>query len=183
MKVAGTNSIHKLIRLATLVFLLFISLVQLRAEGDSTSNEYNVKAMFVINFMKYVEWPSGNNSGVFKIGVAGESEIYDALQSMAANRNESRKIIIERAKPDVVGDFQILVISKNERSKADEWNKKYHGKGVLIISEEFKDSNSAAINLKNVDNKIRFEINNSKAKSGGVKISSRLANLAISVQP
>ena len=57
------------------------------------------------------------------------------------------------------------------------------GKGVLIISEDCKNNNNATINLVNINNKIRFEINNNQAKLGGIKISSKLAEMAISVQP
>jgi hypothetical protein len=171
----------KLIRFLTLVFLLFITSVNSFAEGEA--NEYNIKAMFVLNFMKYVEWPETGKEDVFKIGIAGESELYDALRLMTTNQNESSKIKIEKAKPDFVENFQILIISRNESKKIEEWSKKYQGKGVLIISEECKTANNAAINLLNVDNKIRFEINHTQARLGGVKISSKLSNLAVTVQP
>jgi len=181
MKGQGRTILLNAIGLINLVLLLFISPVNSKAQA--IANEYNVKAMFVLNFMKYVEWPPNSNEGVFKIGIIGESEIYDALQAMIANRNENTKIKIEKVKPDVIDNYQIIVITKTERARGEELSKKYQGKGVLIITEEFKDSNYAAINLKTIDNKIRFEINNAQAKLGGIKISSRLVNLAISVQP
>ena len=67
--------------------------------------------------------------------------------------------------------------------RMEQWEKKYLGKGVLIISEECKSSNCGAINLVNIDNKIRFEININQARSEGIKISSRLSDLAVTVHP
>jgi hypothetical protein len=171
----------KLTRPAILLLTIFSLSVNSFAEGEA--NEYNIKAMFVLNFMKYVEWPSNAKEEVFKIGVAGESELFNALQLMSTNRNENVKVIIEKADPDVTENYQILIVSKKENKKLEEWSKRYQGKGVLIISEECESANNSAINLKNIDNKIRFEVNHSQAKLGGVKISSRLSNLALSVQP
>jgi len=145
-----------------------------------SGNENNIKAMFILNFMKYIEWPS--NHGVFKIGVAGDSDLYDALSMMTANRQESKKIKIERVTTESMGSYQIILLAPDECRYIDEWTKKYRDRGVLIISDDCK-SNDAAINLLKINNKIRFEINLSSAKQGGVKISSRLADLAVTVFP
>ena len=163
------------------VFLLFIASPNSFAEGEG--NEYNVKAMFVLNFMKYVEWPEQDISQDFVIGVAGDSEIVEALQKLTVNRKENRKIIIEKVNPLVEGNYRILIITRHEKNRIEEWSKKYQGKQILIISDECRNTNFSAINLINIQNKIRFEINNSQARLGGIKISSRLAELAVSVQP
>jgi hypothetical protein len=150
-----------------------------RAQG---SNEYNVKAMFVLNFIKYIEWPADPSPG-FKIGVAGESGIYDALLNMTKNRQESKKIIVEKVEENSTDNYNIIIIPREDKKKSDEWVKKYYGKGVLIITDELKRSDLGAINLVTVDNKIRFEIYNSQARLMGIKISSRLSDLAITVYP
>ncbi|MEO8210587.1 MAG: YfiR family protein [bacterium] len=181
MKERFNKIFSKKVRLISLVILLFIGPV--RSFGGGDSNEYSVKAMFVLNFMKYVEWPSKNKSDVFRIGIAGESDLFNELETMTKNRSEFVKIKIERVSLNVIENIQILIVPKNEKNNIEAWTKKYQGKEVLIISEECKDVNNSAINLKNINNKIRFEINNTQAKLGGVKISSRLSNLAISVQP
>ena len=147
---------------------------------SQSGNESNIKAMFILNFMKYIEWPS--NHGVFKIGVAGDSDLFESLSSMTANRQESKKIKIERVTSQSMGSYQIILLAPEECRYIDEWTKKYQGRGVLIISDDCK-SSEAAINLLKINNKIRFEINLSSAKQGGVKISSRLADLAVTVFP
>ena len=162
--------------------VLFI-VVSAQSFAASESNEYNIKAMFVLNFMKYVEWPSESISDTFKIGVVGESNIYQALQSLVANRKENAKIQIYKVNTDVNQEYQILIITRSENNRIESLSKVCQGKGVLIISEDCKNNNNATINLVNINNKIRFEINNNQAKLGGIKISSKLAEMAISVQP
>ena len=164
------------------LMVLFI-VVSAHSFAESENNEYNLKAMFVLNFMKYVEWPPESISDKFKIGVVGESNIYQALQSLVANRKENSKIQICKADTDLNEEYQILIITRSENNKIESLSKKYHGKGVLIISEDCKNNNNASINLVNINNKIRFEINIKQAKLGGIKISSKLSEMAISVQP
>lgn len=163
-----------------LLVILAIASVYSFAEGGS--NEYNIKAMFILNFMKYVEWPAETYNNEFTIGVVGESEIFDALVKMAGNRKESKKINVEKVNADSLGNYQIVIIPKSENKKLEEWVRKFQYKGVLIISDECKNA-GAAINLLNINNKIRFEINNTQARLGGIKISSRLAELAVKVHP
>lgn len=164
------------------LMVLFI-VVSAQSFAESENNEYNIKAMFVLNFMKYVEWPQEPNSDTFKIGVVGESNIYQALLLLVANRKENSKIKIYKVNTDLNEEYQILIIARNENNRIESLSKKYQGKGTLIISEDCKNNNNASINLVNINNKIRFEINNIQAKLGGIKISSKLSEMAISVQP
>jgi hypothetical protein len=144
------------------------------------SNEYNVKAMFILNFMKYVEWPSESAGQVFRIGVAGESEIYPALMHMASNRPaEGKRVEIKKVTLDDAPGCQIIFVPREEVKSLAEWISRYNGKGVLIVTEDAgQKSAQAAINLVTVDNKIRFDINSKTARACGVRISSRLINLA-----
>jgi hypothetical protein len=165
------------------LLMFFFLLMAVNSFSENEGNEYSIKAMFVLNFMKYVEWPAQNENEKFVIGVAGESEIYDALVLMTTNRQENKKIKIEKITSEFNEGCQILIITRNESKKVSEWVKKYQGKGILIISEDSKNLNATAINLITIKNKIRFEINYVQARRDGVKISSRLADMAVSVQP
>ena len=149
----------------------------------SDGNEYPIKAMFLLNFIKYVEWPIENSKPVIKIGIVGESEMFDALSTLAAQRSsDGQKVEIKKLDEKNAGSFQIIFISNSENKNADEIIKRLSGKGILIISEDDKcKSRLAGINLFNQDNKIRFEINLAPVKNNGMKISSKLIELATAV--
>ncbi len=143
-------------------------------------NEYEVKAMFVFNFIKYVEWPETNTNAEFIIGVIGESEITEPLERIAFQKKAgNKKIIVRKLTADDDTYCNIIIVSHSRSGKLEQVEKKYTNRGCLIISDE--SPRSAAINLINRDNKIRFEINQSMIKSGGVKIASQLLSLAIAV--
>ena len=165
-----------------LVGILLVSSC-VRAGSFTDGNEYSIKAMFLLNFIKYVEWPVESSSRTFKIGVVGDSEIYEALTSLAMQRSsEGQKVEIRRVDEKNAAAFQMIFISNSENNKMDELIKQRSAKGVLIVSEDDKGKNKpAGINLFNQDNKIRFEINLSSVKNNGMKVSSKLIDLATTV--
>jgi len=165
--------------LRTKILMLVAVFVFGSFSAGTEGNEYEVKAMFVFNFTKYVEWPE-SKSDFFTIGVIGESEITEPLERIATQKKVGDKKIVIRTFSAETEDYcNIIIVSKSRLNKLDQIEKRYAGKGVLIISDE--SSRSAAINLVTRDNKVRFEINQSLAKGGGVKISSQLLSLAVEV--
>lgn len=163
-----------------MLVMLLAAFVLGAASPAPEGNEYQIKAMFVFNFTKYVEWPDDSPADVFTIGLIGESEIMGPLERIAAQKKVGdKKIIIKKLTLEDNEYCNIVIVSRSRTNKLDFIEKKYQGKGVLVISDE--SPRSAAINLVTRDNKIRFEINQSLAKGGGVKISSQLLSLAVSI--
>ncbi len=175
------NKISQTLRKMLLCIFLVSSCV--RAGGSSEGNEYSIKAMFLLNFIKYVEWPIENTKQTFQIGVVGESEIYDALIMLTAKRSsEGQKVEIKRFDEKNANSYQMIFISNENHKSVVEIIKKLTAKGILIISENDKcKTRQAGINLFNQDNKIRFEINLANIKSNGMKVSSKLLELSTEV--
>lgn len=175
------SSLYKRSMMQPKIFLLLAALVLGAFKPGPEGNEYQVKAMFVFNFTKYIEWPDEvKNNEVFTIGVLGESDILEPLEKIAAQKIiNDKKIDVRSIGLDDENYYNIIIVARSRTGKLDAIEKKYAGKGVLIISDE--SARSAAINLVTRDNKIRFEVNQIQAKNGGVKISSQLLALAISV--
>jgi hypothetical protein len=174
------NTCSGVARKIALVALFVLCLTGRTAQSEG--NEYSIKAMFVLNFIKYIEWPGENNSIYFRIGVIGKSGIFDALKSMTNNRNETKQIKIEEINEQSKEPYKIIFISNSENYRIEEILKKYKNKGVLLISDGAHKKNSAAINLVNINDKIRFEINTNAAQDEGIKISSKLIDLAYTVK-
>ncbi|CAN5502559.1 hypothetical protein BH11BAC1_BH11BAC1_01070 [soil metagenome] len=171
---------HKRSLIRVKIFLLLAAFVCNSFSPGTEGNEYQIKAMFIFNFTKYVEWPEKKEASAFTIGVIGESEIIEPLERIAAQKKVGdKKIVVKRLSPDDEDYCNIVIISKSRLNKLELVEKKYAGKGVLIISDE--SPRPAAINLVTNDNKVRFEITQSLAKVGGVKISSQLLALAVAV--
>lgn len=161
------------------VLLVFTCLF---GNGATDGNEYPIKAMFLLNFIKYVEWPSDKINQTITIGVIGDSEIFDALTALASKRSsEGQKVEIKKFDEKALATYQMIFISKSENKKIEEIIKKVSLKGILVISEDDKCKiRQAGINLFNQNDKIRFEINLPAVKNSGMKVSSKLIELSSS---
>lgn len=143
-------------------------------------NEYNLKAMFLVNFTKYFEWPNESNSSSFIIGVIGSNEIYSSLVELNLKSTaDGKTILIKKISSDMKDQCNILFIGESENKKMEEVILKYGGKGVLVVSENMIGKIMISdINLVKEENKIRFELNLVDIKKSGLKISSKLIELS-----
>lgn len=181
MNVGKLNIFKRMSRLFPLV-LVFISLSRISFSAEPT-NENDVKALFILNFIKYVNWPADIDKSTISIGISGESPVYYSLMKIILKRSENNNIKIAKINTETIDKYQIIFISEFDGGKIEKWMQKYSDKGVLFISENCKVNCVAAINLFTKNKKIKFGINNSGAHQGGVKISSKLMDLATTVEP
>ena len=162
------------------VLILLSFLTFQRAGAINEANEYSIKAMFLINFIKYIDWPHETPKTVFNIGIVGDSEIYDELIKISALKTtDSRNIIITKVSSSDLSEQDIIFISRSENKILDQVVKKFSCKGVLIISEDVRlQLNQSCINLKEVNHHFCFEINLSNCKDNGLPISNKFLALS-----
>jgi hypothetical protein len=171
--------------------LFLLSLLLLRvgslvdAQEDSQPSEYQIKAAFIFNFAKFVEWPAAafaKASSPIVVGVLGENPFQDALEKTIKNKtvDEHPVIIMQyRAAADAT-NCHILFISNSEKARLPQILKQLKGSSVLTVGEMpgFTET-GGIINFVLEGTKVRFQINNNAANSAGLKISSKLLKLSV----
>jgi len=154
-------------------------------EPNRISREYPLKALFLLNFGGYVDWPAealGPQHNEFVIGVLGSAPLEGALQEISAvKRIDGRKIVIRRfPTAKSITTCHILFIARNV--SLEEQQRAIHklaGHSVLIVGEqEGLARHGAAVNFIVEANKIRFEINPDAAREHHLRISAKLLSLA-----
>jgi YfiR/HmsC-like len=172
------------------IFLLGI-LLALRPTGAvaQVASEYDLKAAFLYNFTKFVEWPPtafAAQSSQLKVCILGENPFGKILDSVIEGEEvQGRRLTLLRVdvlhNPDLC---HILFVSRSERERIPAILAAVQGSPVLTVSETegFVDR-GGAINFKVLDGKVRFEINQSAAERAGLKMSSKLLRLATRVIP
>lgn len=160
--------------------------------GDSQPTEYQVKAAFVFNFAKFVEWPSADFPSAdtpIRIGVVCESgSVFETdLKSTTANKTiNGRRLVVNRVTtPQEMKGCHILFVCRSEKSEKQEKRRleelfqSLRGGSVLTIGESDAFIPAGGIiNFVTEDRKIRFEIKDAAARQAGLKISSKLLTLA-----
>ena len=149
--------------------------------GDSVAvlEERQVKAAFLFNFTKFVEWP-GPTEGPFLIGVAGDDEFAGILESVVRGRTaKGRELVVRRLlEGDDPSNCQVLYISGSKPRDAIEMLQRASG-AILTVGETPSFLRDGGMVRFRVDDRhIRFEIHQKNATTRGLKISSHLLTLA-----
>src|SRR6266851_4455635 len=162
------------------------------AGADSPdSSEYLIKAGFIYNFAKLVEWPTTafpQPDSPIVIGILGNDPFGTTLDRIVADKKISGRVIsVKRVKWSKdfkeLKDCNILFISSSEKEHIDSVVEAMKGLPILTIGDApgFA-KRGGIINFTLEDNKVRFEVNVEAAKHADLTISSRLLTLAKIVQ-
>lgn len=170
--------------LQRLLFLMaMFSLWGYPGRCQSREQEYDLKAAFVYNFTKYINWDPFSAEGNFVIGIIGTSLIYEPLQEIAKTRtvNERKIVIVRFDKPEDVTFCNILYIPKSTVFPLYSIITRLNRGTLTISEEEGYAQQGTAFNFVLVKDKLRFESNIKALNLAGLKASSQLLKLAIIV--
>jgi hypothetical protein len=166
--------------------LLIVSLVGSTRVAGQGSGEYSVKAAFLYNFAKFVDWPAdaGNGTGAIVIGILGDDPFGGTLDQVVAGKtvNGSRLAVTRLKFGQDLRRCHILFIGASEHKRLPQIFQSLNGAGVLTVSdmEQFHQQ-GGMIRFVIEQSKVRFEINVAAAEKAGLKVSSKLLALAKSV--
>lgn len=175
---------HRDLTRKIILFLLVASLTS-ASSNEATAqavNEYQVKAAFILNFAKFVEWPGDafGDGGVIVVGVVGDDPFGGALDRLNGTTANGRRLRIKRLRrDDNLRACQILFISNSEERHLGKIMESIRGTSVLTVGE-MPQFNRAGGMIRFViqNNKLRFEINAAAAGQTRLRISSKLLALS-----
>jgi YfiR/HmsC-like len=150
-------------------------------------NEYQLKAIYLFNFGKFVTWPAEATAGKndsFAVCVLGRDPFGTILDSTFAGETlENKRVLLRRIPhPQDARDCRILFISSTEDKHLKEILVALANGGVLTVSDmpNFV-RRGGMIQFTLEGEKIRFEINLASAKSARLVLSSELLKVAADV--
>lgn len=144
-----------------------------------------IKAVFIYNFTKYIEWPNSHEDGEFTIAILGKNEaLYKELNKMSQIKkvaNQSFSIVSYQSVGDIKSPHILYIPSESTNSLVKAVDK-LRGKSTLIVTEkEGMARKGSAINFVIVGNRQKFELNKSNVENHNLKVASTLENLAVLV--
>jgi hypothetical protein len=148
-------------------------------------SEYQIKAVFLLNFTKFVGWPPASFESVtapFTICIVGEDPFGTEIdQIVEGEMVDGHRVAIERVRKPVPRSCKVLFISKSEKDVPALLASL--GPGVLTVSE--RDSfitDGGMIDFIFEDRRIRFDINQGAVNKASLMMSARLLNVARNVK-
>ena len=145
--------------------------------------EHEVKAAFIHNFTKFIDWPSEafeTKDSPFRIGILGKGFIDKSLIDLTGKKTQKRLLEVSRVKnPNEFSQFHVIFVNSSENGRLKSILQTFKGAGILTIGDMpgFAER-CGVINFYLKSGKVRFEINVEASHQEKLKISSKLLRLA-----
>ena len=164
----------------TRVCLALLACVHALTWASAPPSEYQVKAVFLFNFARFVTWPVTSfpaSDAPFVIGVLGPDPFGAQLDNVVRGEAVSTHPFIVKRFGDIsdVTDCNILFIGRTDPKRLEEILSALKGRSILTVSDaDSSQPRGLMIGLFTDNNRIRMRIDVAAAKEGNLTISSNL---------
>ena len=184
--------------------MMYAAYAKSQMQSSRTYQAQKVKAAFLYNFVRFVEWPKdkmAENDSSIVIGVIGKGSFADALEPMKGKKVKGKQIVIEHYKGveellragvtdqkklekklEPIRNCHLLFICSSEKKQVSKILSITKNHSILTVAD-MKDflNKGGMICFVTENNKIRFSVNVKAAKKANLKIRSQLLRLAKTV--
>lgn len=151
---------------------------------QASFSQYDVEAVYLYNFAKFVRWPAATPQKALDICIAGRKEYTDTLTKTVAGETIGGRALAVRTvlKPEDVAGCDILFLGATDKARFDSLLAAAAGKPVLTVSDTpgFLER-GGMIQFEVIGNRVRFSVNLGPVTRSGLSLSSELLKVAVSV--
>ncbi|MBN1782400.1 YfiR family protein [bacterium] len=168
----------------TVVLLLNTVCLYGKNPAPNQPSEYEIKAAFIYNFAKFVEWPAFSKQvemDSLVIGILGHDPFGYILEKVIGGKTVGGKTLLIRrySRVDQVSDCHVVFISDSENQKLRSILNVLNSKNILTVSEMDQFAQHGGMIQMYMENKrIRFAVNIDAVENAELKLSSKILNLA-----
>lgn len=153
-----------------------------KVHAESLS-ENDVKAAYLFNFAKFVDWPDqafSSKSSPIVLCILGDDPFGDLLGDFESKKIKGRSLAVVRVRSkDQIKTCHILYVSDSEKRDLPDILARFGEKPCLSVSSiDHFASQGGMFGFVRKGNNIRFEANLEAIRNGNLTVSSRLLNLA-----
>ena len=162
----------------TFLTLMFALALVCRSQ---VSNINQAQSLYIYNFSRLIQWPSGNQTGDFVIGVIGNDALYNSLNTYVSNKKVGTQPIVIRKfdSPESLTRCHIVFVGNGKVTKFEEVISRLKGSNSLIITEKKGMINmGSAIDFFMDQDKLKFVINSENAQKYNLTVSKSLEDMA-----
>ena len=151
------------------------------------ATEYEVKAAYIYNFARFIEWPAAAFTGPsdpIRLCIFGKDPFGDIVDRTLRGKTVAQHpfVVIRIDEIEKTRDCHIVFVSRVESARLDAVLEAVHDRPVMtIVDEEGAVQRGAILNFALRDGRVRFAVNTDSAQRSGLSLSSQLIKLAIAV--
>jgi hypothetical protein len=180
----GTRLSRLLRAVVTVLALLSLCAAGATVSGAEEPSEYQIKAAFLLNFIRFVEWPEEafkSATDPLVVGILGKDPFDGALEQIVSNKTVNGRAVVIRRISDAgaARSCHVVFLAASETRRMSDVTSTVVSRGLLIVGESdgFAER-GGMINFIVQENHVRFQINPAAAARAGLKVSSKLLQLA-----
>ncbi len=167
----------EMLRLRTLRFVVLLLSAAVVLRAQDVSLEYQVKAAYLFNFVKFIEWPSGAASGPLTICLAGRNPFGDLLAQTLRDETVGGRPLASRVILTPEPGCHVVFIP--EGVAATPYLRAARDSPALTVGEASGFiAQGGIVNFILEDGSVRFQISPRAAENAELRISSHLLRLA-----
>lgn len=164
-----------------LISSLLLTLALLVASGGALAqvgSEHQLKAAFVVNFLKYVEWPESSRGAT--ICLFGRDTLGAQLASFEGRTVAGHEVVLRRVlTPEQMAGCQIVFVPEVEEARFAVVLRWLDGQPVLTVSDAEQFARlGGGIALVRGENRLQFDVNLINTQRAGLRPSSAMLRLA-----
>lgn len=171
--------------LASISTICWSSVTAAAADLPSQSLEHRVKAGFLYNFVRYVEWPKGtfgSSTNALVIGVLGEDPFGGMLDAAVAGKTvDNHPIRVERIQRVAqAGTCQYLFVSDSEKERLADILARLRDRSILTVSDvDGFLARGGQIQFVIDQNRVMFDVNLEAVRRAGLTVDANLLRVAL----
>ncbi len=167
---------------AVVLCAIFLLCFPVSGHVETTPGEYSLKAAFLYNFAKFVEWPDNtfNVKDEFCVATLGRGPLDRELAALAGRKIQGRNMAIRKIDfPEEAANCQILFISRSELPRLESILDSLRGAPVLTVADRDDFCRMGGMLSLVIENgKISFDVNIRETQVAKLKPNSQLLRLA-----
>lgn len=165
--------------MAITIIMVFVGLPKAFSQS---ANVYKVQSLFLYNFTKHVKWENTEGS-TFTVGIYGNSKAFSEIKANLGSKSVwGKKInVIVVTSPADLSKCHLAYMPKSNTKKILSFINASDLSNTLLVTEDDLMNNGAAISFVFEQSKMKFKISKTKIEQVGLKVSSSLLSIGISV--
>jgi hypothetical protein len=136
-----------------------------------------LKAIFILNFIRYSDHQAANGSSEFVVGVFKDSGIQKELVKICGNSYHGKQVVIREINNFSTPVHLLFVPESYQSTYLDHVRKHGDLSNTMVVSD--KNSEKTTINFEINDSRLCFRLNEPMLESNGIKIASSIKSLAV----
>jgi hypothetical protein len=168
-----------------MLVLVCLGALPIALRGQTATSD-EVKAAFLFNFAKFVEWPAADDQSPLQIGMLGSDNVGDSLREIIRGKTVNGRALAPRrvTAADDLSRLHMLFIGASEKARIGDVLKRVEGSSVLTVSDVDQFCHQGGVIALTLEgNHVRFDINLDAADRSKLRVSSKLLTLARTVHP